>query len=64
MSYQNERGDLLALLDSQRTSLGTQLDYFKALSEFEAAVGDLERAIGADIPPDMTAMAVTEGTSR
>jgi outer membrane protein, heavy metal efflux system len=60
-AYQTERGDFLALLDNQRTLLSTQLEYFKALSDFEQALGDLERAIGADLPPAMTEPFGTEG---
>ena len=60
-AYQTERGDFLALLDNQRTLLTTQLEYFKSLSDFEQALGDLERAIGADLPPAMTAPVRGEG---
>jgi outer membrane protein TolC len=55
VAYQTDRGDFQALIDNERTLLGAQLDYFRALSEFDQAVADLERAIGTDLPPGMTA---------
>jgi hypothetical protein len=30
--------------------LDSRLDYYRALSDFEMAVGDLERAVGTDLP--------------
>ena len=60
VAYQTERGDFLALLDNQRVLLDTQLGYFNALSDFEQALADLERAIGAEVESQMTSMVATE----
>ena len=61
VAYQTERGDFLALLDNQRTLLHTQLEYFRALSDFEQALSDLERAIGTELGPQMTSAVSAEG---
>jgi outer membrane protein TolC len=50
IAYQTDRGDFQALLESERILLDGQLDYFRALSNFSQATGDLERAIGTDLP--------------
>ena len=50
IAYQTDRGDFQALLESERMLLDGQLDYFRALSDFSQAAGDLERAIGTDLP--------------
>jgi len=50
IAYQTDRGDFQALLESERMLLDGQLDYFRALSDFSQATGDLERAIGTDLP--------------
>ena len=50
IAYQTDRGDFQALLESERMLLDVQLDYFRALSDFSQATGDLERAIGTDLP--------------
>jgi hypothetical protein len=34
--------------------LDAQLDYFRALSDFTQALGDLERAVGTDLPAGTT----------
>lgn len=60
VAYQTERGDFLALLDNQRMQLNIQLEYFEALSQFEQALADLERAIGTDVVPQMIASAPSE----
>ncbi len=41
--------DFSALLDNQRAVLDAQLGYYRALSDFEQAAADLERAVGVDI---------------
>src|SRR5206468_7424285 len=46
VGYQTDRVDFQALIDNERTLLTSQLDYFRALSEFEQAAADLERAVG------------------
>lgn len=53
VAYQTDRVDFLALIDNQRVLLNAQLDYFKALSDQEQAIADLERAVGTEMPPAM-----------
>ncbi len=53
IAYQTDRVDFLALLDNERVLLNTRLDYYRALSDFEQAMADLERAVGTEIAPDM-----------
>src|SRR5262249_37471587 len=50
IAYQTDRVDFQALLDNERMLLDSQLNYFRALSDFEQAVADLERSIGTDLP--------------
>jgi cobalt-zinc-cadmium efflux system outer membrane protein len=50
IAYQTDRVDFQALIDNERTLLDAQLDYVRALSEFQQATADLERAIGTDLP--------------
>lgn len=60
VAYQNDRVEFLALLDNERTLLSAQLDYYRALSEFDQALADLERAVGIEISPDMLRAAAHE----
>ena len=53
VGYQTDRVDLLALLDNERVLLAAQLDYYRALAEFDQALADLERAVGTDISTDV-----------
>ncbi len=53
VAYQNDRVEFLALLDNERTLLNAELEYYRALSDFDQALADLERAVGAEIPPEM-----------
>ena len=53
VAYQNDRVEFLALLDNERTLLNAQLEYYRALSDFDQALADLERAVGTEISPDM-----------
>ena len=53
-AYQTDRTDFLNLLDSQNTALEVEYAYFRALSEYERQLADLERAIGAPLPTDAT----------
>ena len=46
--------DFQAVIDNQRTLLEAQLGYVRALSDFEQAAADLERAVGADLPGGTT----------
>lgn len=55
VGYQADHVDFEALIDNERTLIGAQLDYVRALSEFAQATADLERAIGVDLPAGTTA---------
>jgi len=64
IGYQADRVDFQSLIDNQRTLLEAQLGYVRALTEFEQATADLERAIGADLPAGTTVSAPREGGVR
>jgi outer membrane protein TolC len=51
VAYQSGRGDLTAIIDTQRALVDARLGYARALSEVEMARADLERAVGADLTP-------------
>jgi outer membrane protein TolC len=51
VAYQNDRVEFLALLDNERTLLNAQLNYYRALSDAEQALADLERAVGTEMSP-------------
>jgi cobalt-zinc-cadmium efflux system outer membrane protein len=48
-AYQADRTDFLNLLDSQNTTLDVELDYYRAASELESQLAELERAVGASV---------------
>ena len=50
IAYESDRGDFLALIETQRTLLAVQLDYWRVLGDLGEARADLERAVGVDIP--------------
>jgi len=50
IAYENDRTDILNLLDSQNTTLDVDYAYFRAISEFEQHMAELELAVGAPIP--------------
>ena len=58
IAYQTDRVDFQSLIDNERTLLGSQLEYFRALSEFQQATADLERAIGTELPAGTMATVV------
>jgi outer membrane protein TolC len=65
IAYQADRLDFQAVIDNQRTLLDAQLGYVRALSEFEQANADLERAVGADLSAGTTTSAArSEGGVR
>jgi cobalt-zinc-cadmium efflux system outer membrane protein len=65
IAYQTDRVDFQALIDNERVLLDSQLDYVRALSEFQQATADLERAIGTDLPEPPAGTAVQgEGGGR
>ncbi len=49
-AYQTDRTDFLNLLDSQNTALEVEYAYYRALSEYEQRLAELERALGAPLP--------------
>jgi cobalt-zinc-cadmium efflux system outer membrane protein len=48
-AYQTDRVDFQALIDNERVLLESELNYYRALSDFEQAMADLERAVGTDL---------------
>ena len=60
VAYQTDRVDFQSLIDNERTVLAAQLDYFRALSDFNQALADLERAIGSDLPAGATAPVIAQ----
>jgi outer membrane protein TolC len=57
VGYQSNQVDFLAMLENERMLLDSQLEYDRALGDFQHAVADLERAVGADVPPSMLLIA-------
>jgi cobalt-zinc-cadmium efflux system outer membrane protein len=57
VAYQADRVDFLALIDNQRLLLDVQLAYYRAVSDLEQAIADLERAVGTELGPAMFAAA-------
>ncbi|MGE3511872.1 MAG: TolC family protein [Vicinamibacterales bacterium] len=55
VAYQADRVEFLALIDNQRVLLDVQLAYYRAVSDLEQAIADLERAVGTDLGPAMFA---------
>ena len=49
-AYQNNRAEFLTLIDSQNLLLDIQTAYYKASSETDAGIAELERAIGTQVP--------------
>lgn len=49
IAYENDRTDLLNLLDSQTSVVDIDLAYFQALADFEIQFADLELAVGTPI---------------
>lgn len=58
-AYRNDRTDFLNLLDSQNAALDVEYAYAQALSEYEARLADVERAVGAPLPARAPAAATT-----
>ena len=50
IAYENDRTDILNLLDSQNTTLDVDYAYFRALADFEQRMAELELAVGAPLP--------------
>src|SRR5207244_11389034 len=64
VAYQTDRIDFQALIDNERMLLDSRLDYFRALSDFNQALADLERAVGSDLPAGTTAAVAIQATGR
>lgn len=60
-AYQTDTGNFLAILDSERVRLDAELAYYRALSDREQAIADLERAVGTDIAAAAAAAAGLQG---
>ena len=52
-AYQNDRTDLLNLLESQNMILDARTSAYRAQADYDSAIADLERAVGADIAPEV-----------
>ena len=61
VAYQTDRVDFLAIIDNERVRLDARLDYYRALSDLDQALAELERAVGTDITPSMIATVNVEG---
>jgi outer membrane protein TolC len=48
-AYQTDQTDFLNLIDSQNTVLDVEYSYYRALSDFDGRIADLERAIGTSL---------------
>jgi outer membrane protein TolC len=59
-AYQAGRTDFLNLLDSQNTTVDVELSYFRALSDFDQQMAELERAVGAPVSRNTSANAAQE----
>lgn len=61
VAYQTDRVEFLAIIDNERVRLDAHLDYYRALSDLEQALADLERTVGTDISPSMLATVNAQG---
>jgi outer membrane protein TolC len=61
VAYQTDRVDFLAIIDNERVRLDAQLDYYRALSDLEQALADLERTVGTEITPSMMTTVNVQG---
>ncbi|MGR3296122.1 MAG: TolC family protein [Candidatus Bathyanammoxibius sp.] len=50
--YKTGKIDFLTLIDSERTMLDAQLEYYKATTAFETNLAELERAVGVPLTQD------------
>ncbi len=54
VAYQTDRVGFFALLDNERTLLDAQLEYYRAVTDLQQALADLEGALGTELAPTMT----------
>lgn len=52
VGYQTDRVDFQAVIDNERILLASRLDYYRAVSDLQMALADLERAVGTELPTD------------
>lgn len=64
IAYENDRTDILNLLDSQNTTLDVDYACFRALAEFEQRMAELELAVGAPIPRSVPTATVSSEVTR
>jgi outer membrane protein, heavy metal efflux system len=64
IAYENDRTDVLNLLDSQNTTLDVDYAYFRSLAEFEQRLAELELAVGAPIPRSGPVTTITPEVTR
>ena len=57
VAYQADRANFSDVLDTERSLLDSQLEYFRALADFTEAIADLERAVGTELPAGTTTRA-------
>jgi cobalt-zinc-cadmium efflux system outer membrane protein len=53
VGYQSNQVDFFAILENQRMLLDSQLEYYRALGDFQHAVADLERVVGTSVAPGL-----------
>lgn len=61
IAYQTDRAGFLDLIDNQRALLDARLAYYRALSDLEQALADLERAVGVELDSYMAAQELGGG---
>jgi len=49
VAYQSDRADFLDVLESERQLLESRLDQYRAVAERDAALADIEQALGAEV---------------
>jgi outer membrane protein TolC len=54
LEFESDKGEFASLIANERALLDVRLDYVRALSDFQLATADLERAIGTDLPAGTT----------
>ena len=48
-NFSSGKGDLMALLDSDRMLIETKMDYYRVLVKYNMDVADLEKATGTEL---------------
>ena len=49
IGYESDRVDFLSVIDSQRIFLNSRLLYYRALTDFEQTLANLEKAVGMQL---------------